>query len=205
MQHRGDLERETEMSETGIPGMGEKTCSNCLEEKPYTEFYVANKIESRDGYRTWCKSCMREYSRKHRKANPDRVKENNKRFREGNPDYGKEYMAIWHAENEEHEKKYYEEKGRQISAQSQRRRRASKRLVEITLSDEEWMVILWHAEGRCFYCGDPWEEMDHFIPISKGGTHSKENVVPACQFCNRSKGAKDPFEFMAGRIPYAHT
>ena len=31
--------------------------------------------------------------------------------------------------------------------------------------------------------------MDHVIPLSKGGTHSAENIRPSHAFCNMSKGA----------------
>lgn len=31
---------------------------------------------------------------------------------------------------------------------------------------------------------------DHVIPLSKGGTHTNENIKIACEFCNLSKGAK---------------
>lgn len=45
---------------------------------------------------------------------------------------------------------------------------------------------------RCVYCGDedgPFE-VDHKVPVSKGGTDDEENLCCACQDCNRSKGAK---------------
>ncbi len=32
--------------------------------------------------------------------------------------------------------------------------------------------------------------MDHILPLSRGGSHSIDNVVPACHTCNRSKAAK---------------
>jgi len=34
-----------------------KTCNRCLEEKPYSEFYVKNNMK--DGYRNQCKVCVR--------------------------------------------------------------------------------------------------------------------------------------------------
>jgi 5-methylcytosine-specific restriction endonuclease McrA len=48
--------------------------------------------------------------------------------------------------------------------------------------------------GACHYCGRrPPEvaiEVDHLIPVSRGGTNDFENLVPACRECNRSKGAQ---------------
>jgi hypothetical protein len=43
----------------------------------------------------------------------------------------------------------------------------------------------------CFYCGDPWMEKDHVMPISKVGNYDTTKVrellviVPACVECNR--------------------
>ena len=47
---------------------------------------------------------------------------------------------------------------------------------------------------ECFYCGKapPQTELqiDHIIPVSKGGTNSVENLVTACAECNRGKGTR---------------
>jgi len=32
--------------------------------------------------------------------------------------------------------------------------------------------------------------MDHVVPVSRGGLHCAENLLPACASCNLSKGAK---------------
>lgn len=47
-------------------------------------------------------------------------------------------------------------------------------------------------KGPCLYCDAPAEEVDHFIPLARGGTHTLCNIVPACKACNRSKGKKLP-------------
>jgi 5-methylcytosine-specific restriction endonuclease McrA len=45
------------------------------------------------------------------------------------------------------------------------------------------------ADGRCYYCGlERKLTQDHVVPLSKGGSHSKDNVVAACRSCNSSKG-----------------
>jgi hypothetical protein len=51
---------------------------------------------------------------------------------------------------------------------------------------------------KCVYCGDdggPFE-FDHVLPVSKGGKTCHENIVLACQPCNRSKGARTPEEWL---------
>ena len=33
--------------------------------------------------------------------------------------------------------------------------------------------------------------MDHLTPLSKGGSHTVSNIVPACRPCNSRKGVKE--------------
>lgn len=40
---------------------------------------------------------------------------------------------------------------------------------------------------------------DHLIPLKHKGHHAIYNLVPACSFCNISKGAKDPWEWFYGQ------
>lgn len=69
------------------------------------------------------------------------------------------------------------------------RRRARLQCVPRTLTVAEWQRIKAAYNHRCAYCVLPLPlEMDHVVPLTKGGAHSKENVVPACKSCNSSKG-----------------
>lgn len=43
-------------------------------------------------------------------------------------------------------------------------------------------------QGRCQYCGQAAESIDHVVPRSRGGPHTWENVVAACRRCNTVKG-----------------
>jgi len=51
---------------------------------------------------------------------------------------------------------------------------------------------------RCQYCGRSAGEralnIDHVLPRSRGGRESWENLVTACQPCNRRKGERTPLE-----------
>lgn len=46
----------------------------------------------------------------------------------------------------------------------------------------------------CAYCGASLahRQTEHFLPISKGGTHVLSNILPACRRCNSSKLNHDP-------------
>lgn len=53
----------------------------------------------------------------------------------------------------------------------------------------QWISILEENSYRCVYCGADYEELDHVYPVSKGGLTTKDNCVPSCASCNRSKSA----------------
>lgn len=62
------------------------------------------------------------------------------------------------------------------------------------------LAILSAQHFSCFWCSidiTARYEIDHYIPISRGGSNGAENIVAACRRCNRSKGNKLPSEFMA--------
>lgn len=44
--------------------------------------------------------------------------------------------------------------------------------------------------GLCFYCKKPMPQptLDHVVPLSRGGSHSYDNTVAACEPCNVVKG-----------------
>lgn len=54
----------------------------------------------------------------------------------------------------------------------------------------------------CFYCLSDIppvnRTVDHYIPIARGGSHSRENLVAACSDCNQRKSAQMPEEFISG-------
>lgn len=45
-----------------------------------------------------------------------------------------------------------------------------------------------HWQSNAFYTGDSYPSVDHVIPISKGGTHTWDNVKLAHMICNSIKG-----------------
>ncbi len=63
-------------------------------------------------------------------------------------------------------------------------------MCDLTLA--QWLEIQAEFDGRCTYCLEYPErlEMDHVIPLSRGGNHTADNIVPACRSCNSSKGNK---------------
>lgn len=55
--------------------------------------------------------------------------------------------------------------------------------------------VLRRDKHTCQYCGSKHKlTLDHVIPRSKGGKHTWDNVVTACEGCNSKKGARTPRE-----------
>ncbi len=79
----------------------------------------------------------------------------------------------------------------QISAAN---RRAQKRAAVGALSAEQWQEILAAYGYRCAYCRAKPRRLtiDHITPLSKGGSHTASNVVPACRSCNAHKFTGPP-------------
>ena len=66
-----------------------------------------------------------------------------------------------------------------------------------TLTEAEWRGDSRDSyKGLCAYCDAPAQEMEHVIPLGKGGDHTAENVVPACWSCNRHKAGKWPGDWL---------
>ena len=55
------------------------------------------------------------------------------------------------------------------------------------------------AKGICHYCGRPAAPteltMDHVVPLVRGGTSSKANLVACCKTCNNKKKTMLPMEW----------
>ena len=68
------------------------------------------------------------------------------------------------------------------------------------VSIRDWMRLVDRFGGRCAYCGETAArlQMDHVLPLSRGGRHSIGNVLPACKRCNNSKSSRLLIEWRFG-------
>lgn len=67
--------------------------------------------------------------------------------------------------------------------------------VKDELTAEQWQRVLEYYDYRCAYCDKQLGQkvtIDHVIPVSRGGKHSIDNVVPACRSCNSKKRDRPP-------------
>lgn len=69
-----------------------------------------------------------------------------------------------------------------------------------SLTLEDWGEILSQTDWKCAMCGSDREiEIEHMIPLSRGGGNTKDNVCVLCADCNGRKGAKMPLEWVFSR------
>src|ERR1041385_7093361 len=58
--------------------------------------------------------------------------------------------------------------------------------------------------GICHYCEKKFNRseltMDHVVPLARGGTSAKGNIVPACRDCNRDKKLGTPAEKLLSEL-----
>lgn len=155
-----------------------------------------------------------EYDRKYRIENRDSRNEQKRKYYLKNRDYylkkNKEHVM----QNKEHYLKYrmnyYQLNKDEIKRKNNiwrtsnpdkfntlsQRRRARKKSVESNYTHEEWESCKKFFHNKCAYCGT--EEkltQEHFIPLSKGGEYTINNIIPACKSCNCSKQDKDFFDW----------
>lgn len=68
----------------------------------------------------------------------------------------------------------------------------------------EELKTLYYSTNKCYYCGKevkPFtadKQIEHKIPISKGGTNNIKNLVISCKACNSGKREKTDAEYLRG-------
>ena len=89
------------------------------------------------------------------------------------------------------------------------RRRMRNAGLPHTLTGPELHDTWLYFDNKCAYCGEDklCLHSDHFIPVTKGGGYTKDNIVPACWHCNSSKSNKYPLDWLimreGGLVKYA--
>lgn len=54
----------------------------------------------------------------------------------------------------------------------------------------DWHRLVARYRGKCAYCSTaPATEIDHVLPLTRGGRHAIGNILPVCRPCNTSKRA----------------
>ena len=170
--------------------VGNKVCSQCIIEKPIIEFYPC--YTAVDGREYRCKSCCKTNTADWlARTDLQILSAVKQRWYEQNQE-----ISIWRAKQYRIE---HPEWAREANTRGSRKRRATKLSAPLNdLTTGEWKLLLDTFEHSCAYCGDSESKltMDHVVPLSKGGSHTFTNIVPACKSCNSRKSATSANSFL---------
>ncbi|OMD20654.1 hypothetical protein BJP48_30840 [Paenibacillus odorifer] len=167
--------------------------------------YQMNKSRLRQLNETWKVNNAERYrtlKTLHYQNNAESYKSRNKARFEENKEEILLQMAQYRAENSLKIKIYFrayrrnpDNKGKiKIwSSAAKSRRRDKEKNLTADLTPEQWNACLEHFDHKCAYCGQSSDclNMEHFIPVSKGGGFTVSNIVPSCGICNSMKNASD--------------
>ena len=173
-------------------------CKKCQLEKPIDKFSKESRRAS--GIRTQCKKCYASYSRDWARKNSDVVNARVRAYHQKNKDDLNLKRAIRAKKNPEQTNESRNrwarnnpEKIRASRVKSLHRRRALEKAFNYEVPVK---AIRKMQNSACSYCGASGKiEIDHVVPISKGGRNSEGNLVPACATCNKSKSDKFVMEW----------
>lgn len=206
--------------------MKTKICIKCSKTLPATSEYFRSRKNNKDGLRNECKKCYNKYAREYKKNNADKIKNSKKKYYELNKEKISEKNSLYYKCNKEHilnlNKEYYKLNKQYILKRSRiqskewylnnkdkakyknERRRSIKSLLPSNLNSHQWKNIKLHFKNKCAYCGKELPlEQEHFIPLSKGGEYTINNIIPACKSCNCSKRNTDFFEWYPNQKFYS--
>lgn len=141
------------------------------------------------------------YAKEYQAKNKEKIAEYGRQWAIKNREKMIKKRAEYNIANKEKKAQYnreYHAKNKHAGRVAHTRRRARAAAVggKYTAVDIERQYKA--QKGRCYYCncevGNSYE-VDHIIPLSRGGSNGPENIAVACMQCNRSKGSKLPTEW----------
>jgi 5-methylcytosine-specific restriction endonuclease McrA len=179
------------------PVLDKKVCLRCSIEKPRSAFYEgANKT----GLRSYCIECWRKECHKQYEDHLPRRLSNAATYRKNNPEKVKAAVREWYQKNKEYHKAqtlaWNRAHPKQHLAISKKYRYNKRKNGGLGLTLAQIAAL---QRSPCHYCGATTNvvqgvvrcmEIDHVIPVSKGGKTEINNVVPACRTCNAKKHNK---------------
>lgn len=179
-----------------------KKCSKCNIKKTVDNFY--KNYRNVDGLNGQCKACKvayqhqrvinnPDYDKQHYIKNKHRLDTKTKKFFKDNPNYRKDYY-ISNKDKLDAQNTTWREDNPEKGAIYRAKYRATKLAQTPNMSQEE----LDRIDAIYSECADLSKstniphEVDHIVPISKGGLHHPDNLQVITQSENRSKGNKLP-------------
>lgn len=132
-------------------------------------WYAANAEKARANTQTW------------RHANAEKARADLRAWRAAHPEKIRATTRAWQSANPEKKRA------------ADTRRRARKLNAPVNdFTAQQWRDMQAAYDYRCAYCDKRRKgklTQDHITPLSKGGSHTASNIVPACKSCNSRKQA----------------
>lgn len=167
----------------------------------------------------FCVECRRRVWEKFKNTHPERVAENKAIQNERSTKNG--YFSDYYAKNAEKRKAqsrhWYDankkraldaqkdwcrdnpDRVRELSRLKRRARRARLAGADGTHTRQDLENLFAAQRGRCALCRTKLmpdnAEVDHIVPLARGGSNGANNLQYLCLPCNRAKGSKDPIDF----------
>lgn len=181
-----------------LADIGPRVCKHCgaaiFENKRMDAQYCSNKCMNDAHNVRYAKSHVKEkseYDRRYRVKNAERLSA----YRIEHRDELRERSARYNAEHKAERAEYsarYRKRRPEVKRASQHRRRVRQAMgPQHTAADELHIYAL--SGGMCIYCGKrtPWDrgQIEHIVPLSRGGNNGIGNLAWSCPSCNSSKKA----------------
>ena len=139
-----------------------------------------------------------------RDSNPFEAKAAHDKYKAANPEKVRESSRLAKINHPETTKAAYLRRMSNPSSYARKladnnKRRALKMLATTEDCSKYEEAIRTSEVVACIWCGKLLSgstvHLDHVIPLSRGGSHSKTNLKPSCPSCNLRKNASMPAEF----------
>lgn len=149
------------------------------------------------------KASQAESDRRYLEKNKEKVKARRKELHQANKEKRNAACRADYAKKAEDRKKHkreYNKANRDRVRLAEKAIEHKRRAARGDLRSEQIGNLLEESMNICAYCNNQFEEanmhIEHCMPLSRGGTNSLDNVVIACETCNKRKKDKTPLEFM---------
>lgn len=133
--------------------------------------------------------------RLHYRLNREKRKAETRDWYDSNKERAWEAIQAWRERNPG--------KARAIQQAASHRRRARKASAGGSHTSADLEKIYKRQRGKCALCKCSFakvgSELDHIVPLARGGDNSPANLQYLCRPCNRAKHAKDPIQFAQER------
>lgn len=192
-----------------------KRCTKCKEMKALDAFH---KNASRpDGRQIYCRPCMnaanaasaakhteskRERGKRYTAENAEKIKARQAEWRKRNAAKIKAQNAAYRVANKERRaaslREWQQANPDKVREATLRRIARRKNCTAYVISDKDWRRLL---TSPCAFpgCSGTDIEIDHIIPLSRGGSHGIGNLQALCRHHNRSKHSKLWIEYLVLR------